>query len=77
MASGLRPEQGEHRWRRRCRIDRSFVWWLQISGIRTNGGFFIPVIQSIVKDHDYAFLILASVVAGIVLMAMGLEEWAD
>jgi sulfate permease, SulP family len=69
MASGLRPEQG---------IVGGAVAGLM--GAMFGGSkyqvygptaAFIPVIQSIVRDHDYAFLILASVIAGIVLMLMG------
>jgi sulfate permease, SulP family len=70
MASGLRPEQG---------IVGGAVAGLlgalfggskyQVYGPTAA---FIPVIQSIVTKHDYSFLILASLVAGVVLMAMGL-----
>src|SRR6187399_3203822 len=72
MASGLRPEQG---------IVGGAVAGLM--GALFGGSkyqvygptaAFIPVIQSIVKDHDYAFLILTSVIAGIILMAMGLAR---
>ena len=73
MASGLRPEQG--------------IVGGAIAGLMgaVFGGSkyqvygptaaFIPVIQSIVRDRDYSFLILASILAGIVLMAMGLGRF--
>jgi sulfate permease, SulP family len=73
MASGLRPEQGIVGGAIAGLIGALFGGSkYQVYGPTAA---FIPVIQSIVKDHDYAFLILASVVAGIVLMAMGLARF--
>src|SRR5689334_20459261 len=70
MASGLRPEQG---------IVGGAVAGLlgalfggskyQVYGPTAA---FIPVIQAVVQDRGYEFLILASIIAGVVLMAMGL-----
>ena len=73
MASGLRPEQGIVGGAIAGLIGALFGGSkYQVYGPTAA---FIPVIQSIVRDHDYAFLILASVIAGITLMAMGLARF--
>jgi sulfate permease, SulP family len=70
MASGLRPEQGIVGGAIAGLIGALFGGSkYQVYGPTAA---FIPVIQSIVIAHDYSFLILASIVAGIILMAMGL-----
>ena len=70
MASGLRPEQGIVGGAIAGLIGALFGGSkYQVYGPTAA---FIPVIQAIVIAHGYSFLILASIVAGIVLMAMGL-----
>jgi MFS superfamily sulfate permease-like transporter len=73
MASGLRPEQGIVGGAIAGLIGALFGGSkYQVYGPTAA---FIPVIQSIVRDRDYSFLILASIVAGIVLIAMGLGRF--
>jgi MFS superfamily sulfate permease-like transporter len=72
MASGLRPEQGIVGGAIAGLIGALFGGSkYQVYGPTAA---FIPVIQAIVKDHDYSFLILASLISGVVLMAMGLAR---
>jgi MFS superfamily sulfate permease-like transporter len=72
MASGLRPEQGIVGGAVAGLIGALFGGSkYQVYGPTAA---FIPVIQAIVKEGGYSFLILASLVAGVVLMLMGLSR---
>jgi sulfate permease, SulP family len=72
MASGLRPEQGIVGGAIAGLIGALFGGSkYQVYGPTAA---FIPVIQSIVTQHDYLFLVLCSLVSGVILMAMGVAR---
>ena len=70
MAAGLRPEQGIIAGAVACLVGRTFGGSkYQVYGPTAA---FIPVIASLMSRYDHTFLVLASGLAGIILMLMGL-----
>ncbi|MGE4234198.1 MAG: SulP family inorganic anion transporter [Bacteriovoracia bacterium] len=70
IASGLRPEQGIIAGALACLIGRTFGGSkYQVYGPTAA---FIPLIYSIMQNYEHSFLVLVSIVAGIILMIMGL-----
>lgn len=70
MASGLRPEQGIVGGAIAGLVGALFGGSkYQVYGPTAA---FIPIIAGIMLKHDYAFLVLASLLAGVILMIMGL-----
>jgi MFS superfamily sulfate permease-like transporter len=70
MAMGMRPEQGIIAGAVACLVGRTFGGSkYQVYGPTAA---FIPVIAGIMAKYDHGFLILVSIIAGIVLMLMGL-----
>src|SRR5687768_6099053 len=70
MASGLRPEQGIVGGAVAGLVGALFGGSkYQVYGPTAA---FIPVIGAIMAAHDHAFLVLASIVAGVLLMLLGL-----
>lgn len=70
MASGLRPEQGIIAGAVACLVGRTFGGSkYQVYGPTAA---FIPVIALIVSKYDHGFLVFVSLLAGIVLMILGL-----
>jgi len=69
MASGLRPEQGIIAGALACIIGRTFGGSkYQVYGPTAA---FIPLIYSIMQSYNHSFLVLVSVIAGIILMLLG------
>ncbi len=70
MAMGMRPEQGIIAGAIACLVGRTFGGSkYQVYGPTAA---FIPVIASLMGKYDHGFLIACSIVAGIILMLMGL-----
>lgn len=70
MAMGMRPEQGIIAGAVACLVGRTFGGSkYQVYGPTAA---FIPVIAGLMAKYDHGFLILCSIVAGIILMFMGL-----
>ncbi len=70
MASGLRPEQGIIAGALACLVGRTFGGSkYQVYGPTAA---FIPLIYGIMQNYNQGFLIFVSIIAGLVLMAMGL-----
>lgn len=70
MAMGMRPEQGIIAGAVACLVGRTFGGSkYQVYGPTAA---FIPVIASLLSKYDHGFLILCSIVAGVILMVMGL-----
>jgi SulP family sulfate permease len=70
MAMGMRPEQGIIAGAVACLVGRTFGGSkYQVYGPTAA---FIPVIAALMDKYDHGFLILCSLVAGIILMFMGL-----
>ncbi len=70
MASGLRPEQGLIAGALACVVGRTFGGSkYQVYGPTAA---FIPIIALAMSKYDHGFLVLASLIAGVVLCAMGL-----
>lgn len=70
MAMGMRPEQGIIAGAIACLVGRTFGGSkYQVYGPTAA---FIPVIASLMSKYDHGFLILCSLVAGVILMLMGL-----
>jgi sulfate permease, SulP family len=73
MAMGLRPEQGIIAGALACLVGRTFGGSkYQVYGPTAA---FIPLIYSLVHKYDHGFLVLASLMAGVVLCTMGLAGW--
>lgn len=71
MAMGLRPEQGIIAGAMACLVGRTFGGSkYQVYGPTAA---FIPLIYSIMQKHDHGFLVLASILAGILLCVLGLS----
>lgn len=71
MAMGMRPEQGIIAGAVACLVGRTFGGSkYQVYGPTAA---FIPVIASLLAKYDHGFLILCSILAGVVLMLMGLS----
>jgi SulP family sulfate permease len=70
MAMGMRPEQGIIAGAMACVVGRTFGGSkYQVYGPTAA---FIPVIASVIAKYDHGFLILCSLLAGAILMVMGL-----
>jgi len=70
MAMGMRPEQGIIAGAVACLVGRTFGGSkYQVYGPTAA---FIPVIASLLSKYDHGFLILCSIIAGVILMGMGL-----
>jgi len=70
MAMGLRPEQGIIAGALACAVGRTFGGSkYQVYGPTAA---FIPLIAAVVAKYDHAFLVGVSIIAGVVLMIMGL-----
>ncbi len=70
MASGLRPEQGLIAGAMACVVGRTFGGSkYQVYGPTAA---FIPVIAMAMSKYDHGFLVLASVIAGVILCMLGL-----
>ena len=70
LASGLRPEQGLIAGALACVVGRTFGGSkYQVYGPTAA---FIPMIAAAVGKYDHAFLVMASLIAGVILCAMGL-----
>ncbi|MGE0393368.1 MAG: SulP family inorganic anion transporter [Vicinamibacterales bacterium] len=70
MAMGMRPEQGIIAGAVACLVGRTFGGSkYQVYGPTAA---FIPVIASLLSKYDHGFLILCSIIAGVILMIMGL-----
>jgi MFS superfamily sulfate permease-like transporter len=70
MAMGMRPEQGIIAGAVACLIGRTFGGSkYQVYGPTAA---FIPVIAGLMAKYDHGFLILCSIIAGVILMVMGL-----
>jgi SulP family sulfate permease len=70
MAMGMRPEQGIVAGAVACLVGRTFGGSkYQVYGPTAA---FIPVIASLLGSYDHGFLIFCSVLAGLILMGMGL-----
>jgi SulP family sulfate permease len=70
MASGLRPEQGIIAGALACAVGRTFGGSkYQVYGPTAA---FIPVIAAVMSKYDHGFLVLCSIVAGVVLIGLGL-----
>jgi MFS superfamily sulfate permease-like transporter len=70
MAMGMRPEQGIIAGAMACLIGRTFGGSkYQVYGPTAA---FIPVIAGLMAKYDHGFLILCSIIAGLILMVMGL-----
>src|SRR4028119_1538228 len=70
IASGLRPEQGIIAGAVACLVGRTFGGSkYQVYGPTAA---FIPVIAMIVGKYDHSFLVSVSIIAGLVLMLLGL-----
>ncbi|MGE0704502.1 MAG: SulP family inorganic anion transporter [Vicinamibacterales bacterium] len=70
MAMGMRPEQGIIAGAMACLVGRTFGGSkYQVYGPTAA---FIPVIAGLMAKYDHGFLILCSLVAGVILMFMGL-----
>lgn len=70
MASGLRPEQGIIAGALACAVGRTFGGSkYQVYGPTAA---FIPLIAAIMAKYNHSFLVLVSILAGIILMIMGL-----
>jgi len=70
MAMGMRPEQGIIAGAIACLVGRTFGGSkYQVYGPTAA---FIPVIAALMAKYDHGFLILCSVIAGVILMFMGL-----
>lgn len=70
MASGLRPEQGIVGGAVAGAVGA--LWGGSKYQVYGPTAAFIPVIASIMATHDHRFLVLASLLSGVVLMLMGL-----
>lgn len=69
MASGLRPEQGIIAGAIACIVGRTFGGSkYQVYGPTAA---FIPIIYALMQKYDHGFLVLVSVIAGVILMLMG------
>jgi MFS superfamily sulfate permease-like transporter len=70
MAMGMRPEQGIIAGAVACLVGRTFGGSkYQVYGPTAA---FIPVIAGLMAKYDHGFLILCSIIAGVILMIMGL-----
>ena len=70
MAMGMRPEQGIIAGAIACLVGRTFGGSkYQVYGPTAA---FIPVIAGLMAKYDHGFLILCSLIAGLILMTMGL-----
>ncbi len=70
MASGLRPEQGIIAGALACFVGRTFGGSkYQVYGPTAA---FIPLIYSLMQNYDHSFLVLVSIISGVVLMILGL-----
>lgn len=70
MAMGLRPEQGIIAGAVACLVGRTFGGSkYQVYGPTAA---FIPIIAALIARYDHAFLVTVSVIAGVILMVMGL-----
>ena len=70
IASGLRPEQGIVAGAVACLVGRTFGGSkYQVYGPTAA---FIPLIATIMGRYDHSFLVLVSIIAGVVLMILGL-----
>lgn len=70
MASGLRPEQGIIAGALACAVGRTFGGSkYQVYGPTAA---FIPVIATVMSKYDHGFLVLCSILAGVVLIGLGL-----
>lgn len=73
MAMGMRPEQGIIAGAIACLVGRTFGGSkYQVYGPTAA---FIPVIAALMAKYDHGFLILCSILAGVILMTMGLLGW--
>jgi len=73
MASGLRPEQGIIAGAVACLVGRTFGGSkYQVYGPTAA---FIPLIASMAANYNHAFIVAASVIAGAILMILGLLGW--
>lgn len=71
MASGLRPEQGIIAGAMACLVGRTFGGSkYQVYGPTAA---FIPLIYGIMQGYGHGFLVLVSLLAGVVLMLMGIS----
>jgi sulfate permease, SulP family len=70
MAMGLRPEQGIIAGALACLVGRTFGGSkYQVYGPTAA---FIPVIYAVMQKYDHGFLVLGSLIAGVILMLLGL-----
>jgi SulP family sulfate permease len=73
MAMGLRPEQGIIAGALACGIGRTFGGSkYQVYGPTAA---FIPVIAALVAKYNHSVLVLVSMVAGVILMILGVMGW--
>ncbi|MDX1978822.1 MAG: SulP family inorganic anion transporter [Bryobacteraceae bacterium] len=70
MAMGLRPEQGIIAGAVACAVGRT--WGGSKYQVYGPTAAFIPIIYAVTQKYDHGFLILGSIIAGIILLMMGL-----
>lgn len=70
MAMGLRPEQGIIAGAVACLVGRT--WGGSKYQVYGPTAAFIPIIASLMATYDHGFLVLVSIIAGVVLMILGL-----
>jgi len=70
IAMGMRPEQGIIAGAMACAIGRT--WGGSKYQVYGPTAAFIPIIFAVMQKYDHGFLILGSIIAGLILMIMGL-----
>jgi SulP family sulfate permease len=70
MAMGLRPEQGIIAGAVACLVGRT--WGGSKYQVYGPTAAFIPIIAALMASYDHGFLVLVSVIAGVILMILGL-----
>jgi MFS superfamily sulfate permease-like transporter len=69
MAMGLRPEQGIIAGALACAVGRT--WGGSKYQVYGPTAAFIPIIFAVMQKYDHGFLVLGSLIAGVILMLMG------
>ncbi len=70
IAMGMRPEQGIIAGAMACAVGRT--WGGSKYQVYGPTAAFIPIIFAVMQKYDHGFLILGSIIAGLILMVMGL-----
>ncbi|MBM3782719.1 MAG: SulP family inorganic anion transporter [Acidobacteria bacterium] len=70
MAAGMRPEQGIIAGAMACLVGRT--WGGSKYQVYGPTAAFIPIIYAVMQKYDHGFLIAGSIIAGLILMILGL-----